>query len=437
MRHTVAALAFILLALAPPAAGWCAEATLTFNRDIAPIVFEHCAACHRPGEVAPFSLLSFADVHKRARQIRDVTTSRFMPPWKSVEGHGRFVGERRLSAEQVATIARWVEQGAAEGATADLPPRPEFRDGWKIGQPDIVITMAEAYAVPADGPDIYRNFVFPLSVPEGKYIRAAEYRPGNRRVVHHAALAIDRDGTARRQDEADPQPGFKGSLTLPGQLFPGSLAAWTPGRDAMPLQPGFSLPWKAGWNLLLQIHLHPSGKPETEQSSIGLYLTDEPPRRSMADVVLIDKKIDIPAGEKEYRTKDEFTLPIDMQALGLFPHMHLIGRDMKITAHPPGGEPFSLLWINDWDFNWQNFYEYAEPVKLPAGTRIVLTAIHDNSADNIRNPSNPPQRVTWGEQTANEMTAALVQFIPVNESDLPQMVEANKRRIISAIRAQK
>ena len=408
--------------------------TVTFNRHIAPLVFENCSKCHHPGEVAPFSLLTYDDVQRRAKQIRDVTAERFMPPWKSLEGHGKFIDERRLSQAQIDLIARWVEQAAPEGDPRDLPMAPEFPDGWKLGPPDILITMPEAYAVPADGPDIYRNFVFDLNVPAGKYIKAVEYRPGNRRVVHHAALAMDVNGRARREDAADPEPGFPGSLSLPGQLFPGSLAAWTPGRDPLPLPEGLSLPWKPGAGLLLQLHLHPSGKPESEQSSVAFYLTDEPPQRSMVDLVLIDRKIDIPPGKADYKTRDEATLPIEMEAFGIFPHMHLIGREIKITAHPPAGESFSLLWIKDWDFNWQNFYQYESPVRLPAGTRLVLEAVHDNSAENFRNPSHPPRRVTWGEQTTNEMSAAVVQLVPVREQDREQLA-AIQRRILGGINA--
>src|SRR5262245_38259880 len=431
----VAAAVAIFFGTSASAADIATNEPVTFNKHIAPLIFQNCSACHHPGEVAPFSLLTYGDVQKRAKQIQLVTAQRLMPPWKSVEGHGRFIDERRLSPAQVELFDRWVGSGTPEGNPSDLPKTPEFTTGWKLGQPDIVITMHEPYAVPADGADIYRNFVFEISIPEGKFLKAAEYRPGNRRVVHHAALAMDVDGKARKQDEEDPAPGFKGSLNLPGQLLPGSLSAWTPGRDPLPLPEGLSMPWKKGAGLMLQLHLHPSGKPESEQSSVGLYLTDQPPRRSMADVVLIAKKIDIPPGEKAYATHDEFVLPIDMETFGLFPHMHLIGREMKIVAHPPGQEPFSLLWINDWDFTWQNFYQYVEPVKLTAGTKITLDAIHDNSADNFRNPNHPPQRVTWGEQTTNEMSAAILQLVPQQEGDMPKLRDTLSKKIIGGISA--
>ena len=427
-----------LLAVMPADAGAAelpSAVTVTFNKDIAPLVFQHCSACHHPGEVAPFSLLNYDDVKKRAKQIQEVTKQGFMPPWKGVAGHGRFIDERRLAPAEIELIARWVELGAAEGSPGDLPPAPKFAEGWKLGKPDIVVTMPEPYAVPADGPDIYRNFVFALTIPEGKYIKAAEFRPGNRRIVHHAVLAIDVAGKGKKDDEADPLPGYKGSLNFPGPLFPGSLSAWTPGRDPLPLPDGLSLPWKAGAGFILQLHLHPSGKPESEQTSVGFYLTDEPPQRAMVDMTLINRQIDIPAGEREYKRRDEFTLPIDMELRGLFPHMHLIGRDFKLTAQPPGGEAISLLWINDWDFNWQNYYEYRAPVRLPAGTQVVMETIHDNSADNFRNPNQPPQRVTWGEETTNEMSAAILQFVPVDDAELPKLMEQQRKRIISAITA--
>lgn len=419
------------------AGGAYAAESVTFNKHVAPLVFEHCAACHRPGEVAPFSLLSYSDVKKHAAQIRVVTESRFMPPWKSVEGHGKFIGERRLKPEQIALFGQWVEQGTIEGNAVDLLPVPTFSQEWRLGQPDVVLTMEVPYEIPASGPDIYRNFVFPVTVPEGKYIRALEYRPGNRPIVHHAVFAYDSTGKAREKDAADPQPGFSSGLNISGRIFPGSMAAWVPGRDPLPLPEGLSMPWPNGADLVVQLHLHPNGKIETEKSTIGLYFTDMPPQRSMTDLLLIDKKIDIPPGERAYRTRDEVSLPIEMNVFGIFPHMHLIGREIKITAQPPEGEAFSLLWINDWDFSWQSFYQFAEPVKLPAGTRVVLEGVHDNSAENPRNPFHPPRQVTWGEQTSNEMSLATLQLVPTSEGDLAQLGDGQKRRFVGGISAAK
>lgn len=407
----------------------------TFNKHIAPIVFAHCSSCHRPGEVAPFSLLSYTDASKRAKQLAQVTASHFMPPWKSVEGHGRFLGERRLTKEQVELIGLWATRGVPEGDPADLPPTPRFSDDWHLGPPDIVVTMPESFTVPADGPDVYRNFALQLEIPPGKYLKALEYRPGNRRVVHHALFAADPSDKSRQDDAADPAPGFAGSLNIPGRLFPGSMSAWAPGREARPLPAGISMPWNNKHTLILQLHLHPSGKEETEQSRVGFYLTDEAPRRSMVDVMMLDRNIDIPPGEAVFRTRDEFSVPVDTEVLALFPHMHMLGRDFKITAYPPAGEAFPLIWINDWDFNWQSLYQCDPAVRLPAGTKVVLEGLHDNSAANPRNPNHPPARVTFGEQTSNEMTAALIQLVPASEGEVAKLIDANKGRVISVIRA--
>jgi len=280
----MAVVSFVIVGGAARAAELSKDESVTFNKHVAPILFKNCAACHHPGEVAPFSLLTYNDAKKRDKQLQTVTADHFMPPWKSVEGHGKFAGERRLKPEEVATIANWVKQGSVEGESNDLPKQPEFSSDWHLGPPDIIVGMTEPFAVPADGADVYRNFVYDVNVPAGKYIKAAEFRPGNRRVVHHAVLSIDEDGRARkRQAEAAPEQGFEGRSIM-GHLMPGSLSAWTPGRDAVPLPEGFSVPWKPGNGLILQLHLHPSGKPETEQSQIGIYLTDEPPQRSMVDI---------------------------------------------------------------------------------------------------------------------------------------------------------
>ena len=271
------ALASLCLSRAVAADPVPAHERLTFNKHIAPLVFERCAGCHHPGEVAPFSLLSYSDVKKRAKQIVQVTKDQYMPPWKTVEGHGRFVGERRLSKEEIALISRWVEQGAAEGDAKDLPAAPKFNDGWKLGTPDIVITMPEPFTVPAEGADIYRNFVLPLNVPEGKYIKALEYRPSNRRVVHHAAL---RDRFQRQLAQRPTKPircrATKGSLNIPGILFPGSLSAWTPGprSDAAARRHCHALEERRRPRHAASPASQRQGR-AIEQSSLGFYLTDQ------------------------------------------------------------------------------------------------------------------------------------------------------------------
>jgi len=393
-----------------------AEGNPTYCRDIAPILNQNCVRCHRPDEVAPFSLGNYAEVKKHGRLMAEIVKARIMPPWKPIAGYGEFLAERKLTEEQINLIQKWVKAGMPEGNRKDLPEPPKFPTGWQMGTPDVVVTMPEPYPLPAEGRDVHRNFVLPLEIPKGKYIRAVEFRPSNRKIVHHAVLMMDTTGIARKKDEADPGPGFT-QVLLPGQMLPGNMGVWIPGWQPVPMPDGFSLEWPQNADFVLQLHLHPSGKPESEQSKIGIYLTDQPPARRIVDLFLEDKHIDIPAGEKAYRTRDYLFLPVDVDLFGLFPHMHWLGKEAKVTARLPSGETKTLIWINDWDFKWQMYYQNKQPVHLPAGTEVVMECVHDNSADNPNNPSLPPQRVHYGEQTFDEMSDAVIEVIPANDED--------------------
>ena len=420
---------FILFLIALPAfalvAASCSEAPSTsgaptYCRDIAPIMNATCVACHRPGEVAPFPLLTYEDVRKRGKTIAAVTKARIMPPWKAVPGYGDFLGERRLSDEQIGLIQKWVKAGMPEGDAKDLPTPPTFTSGWQMGTPDIVLTMPEPYQLPAEGQDIHRNFALPLELPEGKYLRAVEYRPSNRRIVHHAVIAIDTTDGSRKKDEADPEPGFT-QVKPPGRMLPGTMGMWTPGWNAVPWPEGLSVPWPKGADLVFQLHLHPSGKPESEQSKIGIYLTDKPPTKRMVDIMLDDRQIHIRPGEKAYHTSDFAFLPVEVDLIGLLPHMHWLGKDIKVKMRMPGAEEQTLIWINDWDFKWQLYYQCKNPIRLPAGTELTMECVHDNSADNPNNPSATLRHVKYGEQTLDEMSVCVAQVIPVNQTDVPKL----------------
>ena len=407
-------------ALPEKTSGGGAEATVTFNRDIAPLVFERCAGCHRPGEVAPFSLLGYRDASKRAKLIRSVTGERTMPPWKAEPGIGHFVDDRRLSDDQVALIARWVDAGAPEGDPSDLPPVPQFTTGWQIGEPDMVVTMPEPYSLVAEGRDEYRCFVIPLKLPEGKYLTAVEYRPGNRRIVHHAVLTSLPHQAALTKLAAGDGKSFASGLAPPGQLLPGPLGIWTPGKQPRELPDHLAATWPDGADLVLQLHLHPSGKPETEQSTIGLHLTDVKPTGRVNMVFLSNNRVDIPPGAVDHVIEASRTLKQPAELHGIFPHMHLIGRTVKVTAILPDGTREPLLSIGDWDFNWQHYYEYASPVRLPAGTRLEGRWTYDNSEANAANPNRQdPKRVNFGEQTENEMAIAIFDMIPVAAGTQP------------------
>ncbi|MBI4476708.1 MAG: cytochrome c [Acidobacteria bacterium] len=311
---------------------------LTFSRDIAPIVFERCTACHRPGQAAPFSLLSYDDVRRRARLIADVTRRRYMPPWKPVAGFGGpFLDERRLTDEELQRIARWVEMGAPEGDPADLRRRREWTEDWRLGSPDLVVTMPEPYRLRADGSSVFRTFVIPIPITQAKFVAGLEYRPGNAPVVHHANLRVDRTRTSRELDEADPLPGYEGRLS-PGAQYPdGYFLGWTPGQ--LPWQGPKGMAWRLepGTDFVVQVHMQPSGRPEILQSSIGLYFTDRPPDRTPMMLRLGRHDIDIPPGASRYVTSDHYRLPVDVEVLAVQPHAHYRAREVKGFALLPDG----------------------------------------------------------------------------------------------------
>ena len=392
--------------------------TLTFTKDIAPIVFENCAVCHRPGESAPFSLLSYRDVMKRAKQIAEVTESRFMPPWLPERGHIPFAGERLLTADQIGVIGQWVAEGAVEGDPADLPPLPQWTAGWQLGKPDLVVTMLEPYTLPAEGTDVFRNFVIPIPVPATRYVRTVELRPGNPKIVHHAVMSVDPTSSSRHLDEEDAKVGFDGMEQGPGARSPGHFLGWTPGK--MPLRGTEEIAWrlKKGTDFVLQLHMLPSGKPEVIQSRIGLFFTDKPPPKIPVVLRLGSNTIDIPAGKKDYVIEDTFRLPVDVEVLGIYPHAHYLCREMQGDGLLPDQTKQRLLHIKQWDFNWQDDYRYAKPVYLPKGTVLSMRYRYDNSAENVRNPHNPPRRVVYGPHSSDEMGDLWIQVLPRNQKDL-------------------
>lgn len=387
------------------------SAEVTFNKDVAPILFRRCAGCHRPGEVAPFSLLGYRDAAKRAAHLAEATASRQMPPWKAEPGAGSFADERRLTDDEIALIRRWADSGAVEGDPADLPPAPRFTEGWQLGEPDLVLKMAEPYTLTGSGADEYRCFVLPIQVPPGKYIKAIEYRPGNRKIVHHAVIsALPHDQAVAKLAEGDGK-SFLSGLAPPGRLLSGPLSIWTPGMDPHRLPADLAASWPEKTDLVLQLHLHPSGKPEVEQSVLGIHLTDEKPAARLQMSVFSSNKIDIAPGQSDHEVRVSKTLNAPANIFGIFPHMHLIGRTVWAEATLPDATKIPLISIAHWDFNWQYYYRYAEPVRLPAGTKIDVRWTYDNSAANPANPSNPPRRVTYGEQTVDEMAFLVFDMI--------------------------
>ena len=395
-----------------------ASSQVTFTRDIAPLVFSHCAPCHRPGASGPFPLLSYRDVARRAEQIALVTGSRFMPPWLPAPGYGEFVGQRRLSAAQIALFQQWAASGTPEGNAADLPSLPTWTENWQLGEPDLVIELPQPYLLPAEGLDAFRNFVLPVEVPETRYVRAFEFIPGNPRVVHHAIIQVDYTRMSRHLDAADPGPGFGGMDMGSAEIPAGHFLGWTPGKVPDPGVPDMSWRLERGSDLVLQLHMLPSGKPEAIQPRIGLYFAAAPPTRIPFGLVIFHLGIDIPAGASAYQIEDTYELPVDVEVLGVYPHAHYVGKKIHGLATLPDGTRQWLIRIDDWDFNWQDDYRYVQPLFLPRGTTLKMHYTYDNSAANERNPNVPPRRVVEGNKSTDEMGTLTLLLLPRHPGDL-------------------
>jgi mono/diheme cytochrome c family protein len=392
---------------------------VTFNRQIAPIIYNNCSSCHRPGEAAPFSLLSYQDISKRARTIASVTAARFMPPWKAESGSYPFQDERRLQDTDIALIQAWVKQGMPEG-NEPAPAPPKFASGWILGEPNLIVEMPAAFHVPADGPDIYRNMALQLGLTEDKWITAIDMKPTARSVVHHVLYFADPSGKAHNHPRQGSEPGFTG-------MRPGGeaeqIGGWAVGAQPHREPAGLAIPISKGSDLVIQYHFHPNGKAAEEKSVLGLYFAKEAPKRSLVAVQLpptysLFSGLDIPAGEKDFVIRDSYTLPAAMDAVSIGAHAHYIGKQFKMTATLPSGEVKTLLWIRDWDFSWQDRYFFKDFVSLPKGTRLDAEVHWDNTSDNPRNPSVPPIRVQWGEQSKDEMGSLTLVGVPHDEADV-------------------
>ncbi len=397
----------------------------TYHKDIAPLLQKHCQDCHRPGQVAPFSLLSFEQAKKRGADLSLVTSQRTMPPWhaSTTEG-GPFQDARVLSATEIATIAEWADAGCPEGDLKDSPAPRDFKSEWELGEPDLVLKSSEPFTLGATGTDEFRVFVLPTGLTEGRWISAVDFRPGNARVVHHVIAGIDTAGRGRRLDSVDDLPGYAtfagfGEIAPGIPLLPsGGLSGWAPGKSATRQPEGVGRWLPAGSDVLLQVHYHKSGKVETDTTSIGLYFAKTPIQKQVRPGAVFPDRpgrfarpdLKIPAGDPNYEINGKLVMSSDVHLTAVVPHMHWLGKDFLLTAEFPDGTKRTLIRIDRWDFNWQDTYDLAEPIALPSGTKILMKAHFDNSAANPANPSKPPVEVRWGEQTTNEMCIGFLQM---------------------------
>jgi Flp pilus assembly protein TadD len=372
----------------------------TWAQHVAPLVHRSCAPCHRPGQPAPFALLSYEDARKKSRQIAEVTNQRVMPPWLMV--HGDFLGDRRLTTAEITLLQDWVAAGAPRGDASREPAPPQWSAEWQLGEPDLVLELQEAFPVPAAGPNLFRNFVVPVALERLRHVEAVEIRPLNP-AVHHAVLAVDATSSCRQLDAADAEPGFPGMVA--GAALPpdGHFLGWTPGKRVRREPTGMAWRLRPGDDLVLQLHLVPTGKVERVQPRIGLYFTDQPTTIEPFPLALFSEQIDIAAGDADFVLRDQITLPVPVVVHRVYPHAHYLGRRLRAWIQPPGGAERDLFRIDAWDFDWQDDYEFAQPVELPAGTTLGIEYHYDNSDGNPSNPHRPPARVRFGQASEDEM----------------------------------
>ena len=404
------------------------QTTITFGEHIAPIMFAKCHGCHREGASAPFTLASYEDAVQRARQIAEVTATRYMPPWLPQKSDLSFQHDRRLSDAEIGKIKKWVDDGALLGDAGQLPKPPSVQSEWQNGEPDLIIEMERPYQLAADGRDEFRNFVIPIPVNVERFVRAVELRPSNPAILHHAVMLIDRTRSSRDRDAQDPRPGFEGMFATNARHPDGHFLGWTPGNLTELEDPSFSWRLPANSDLVLQAHLQPSGKPEQMSARIGFYFSDEAPSRTASLLRLGQRNLDIPAGEPNYEMHDQFVLPTDVELRSIYPHAHYLAKTMRATAVLPNKTSILLFQIDDWDFNWQDDYTFEKPVKLPRGTIIRLHYVYDNSSENIRNPFQPPRRVVIGPNTTDEMGDLLLQLVAAKRSETPRLNHAIHRK---------
>ena len=409
---------------------------VTFHKDVEPIIQKNCQTCHRPGEVGPFSLMTYKQAVTWAEDIKEYTANKKMPPWKPTAAAFEFHGDRKMPEADIKTLAAWVDGGTPEGDTKDAPPPMKFAEGWALGKPDLVLTTDDAFNLGPSGPDNFRCYVMPTNLTEDKYIIGYEVKPGNPRIVHHTLNYWDLSGKARELEadakkkasdgDRDHGPGYSAAMGI--GFFPGksprpdvpsmgNFGGWAPGAvyRFLPNETGYLLP--KGADVVIQVHYHRDGKPEKDRTKIGLYFAKKAVEHPYQTLVLGPKNplfMNIPAGKDDHKIDGSFYLHSDCTMHSAMPHMHLIGKSVTISMTPPGGKKVPLVGVDAWDYNWQETYWFKEPLNLKAGTKLEIEATFDNSAKNPNNPNNPPALVLFGEQTTNEM---LFGFFGVTSAD--------------------
>ena len=397
----------IISSASMPAVSGQSRGAVTFAKDVAPIMHAHCITCHRPGEVAPMALRTYDEVRPWARAIKQKVVARQMPPWFADPAHGTFANDARLSPQQIDTIARWVDAGAPRGNPKEEPKPPVYTDGWQLGEPDHIITLP-IVNIPAEGKDYFPTPNLTLDIPEDRWVRAVEIRPSNREVTHHSVIFTTGAG---------PMVGAGGVFDV--------LGVWAVGTPPMVYPEGTGRWLRKGQQLRTNLHYHPNGKPAIDQTRVGIYWGKGELKKEVASGLAGDLTFRIPPRAKNYEMRSVYIVDQDINVVSFFPHMHLRGKDMTMTATLPDGRKRTLLSVPAYDFNWQLFYYPKERVSLPRGTRVDLIAHYDNSADNPNNP-DPEKAVTFGEQSTDEMMFGMFEFV-ADEGVSPKPVTPETR----------
>jgi Flp pilus assembly protein TadD/mono/diheme cytochrome c family protein len=407
------------LILAGEVAATAQDSAVTWSHQIAPLVYNNCTTCHHPGGAGPFSLLTYEDAKRWGTQMAAVTSSRYMPPWLPEHGYGDFADERTLTGDEIALIAKWVQTGMPQGDASASPAPPQYSETWQYGTPDLILTVERPFTLPASGTDIFRNFVLPYPLQQTHYIRAMEIRPAVPRIVHHANILIDRTASFRRAHPAqwkEGVPGMELEVDTGNEFDPDSnFLFWKPDTPVLVEPDG--MPWRLdpGNDLILNMHLKPSGKPETASAEIGLYFTDQPPsKQPMLLQLEHDAALDIPPGERSFVVEDALRIPVDVEVLGIYPHAHYLGKRMEAWATLPDQQKKWLIVIPSWDIDRQSVYRYRSPVFLPKGSVVHMRYTYDNSSANEHNPHTPPVRVKAGNRSEDEMAHLWLQVLPVH-----------------------
>jgi len=408
----------------------------TYAKDVASILQSKCQSCHRRHQVGPFALDTYEQARKRSRDIAAVTEERSMPPWKPTRGVGpKLRHDQSLTREQIEILVDWAGAGAPLGDPKDLPPPPKFAEGWKLGPPDLILESGEGFVVPASGPDIYRCFVLPTNLAQDTYVEAVDFAPTERGAVHHLIAYIDTTGQGRQLDADFPGPGYYSSS---GAGVPADeLSFWTAGSQPHRLPDGVGIRIAAQADIIVQVHYHPTGKAGDDTTRVGLYLARKPIKQALHWNNASNYNFKLPPGKNNVEVKASWKIPVDVDAMAVSPHMHLLGRDMHMSVRLPNGVTQNLIEIADWDPSWQSAYYFQKPIALPAGSIVNVVAHFDNTAHS-RNPNKPPKTVKFGPNFDDEMCVgyiALVQkgqdlTVPGARDELYEIFSMQRERLL-------